>query len=69
MFQLISKPLIVAVLVAVQQPPVPQPEYQVCHEYYLKMRNIEVRSLEYVVQRNKTLEMTCGAFRRLESEE
>lgn len=68
MFQLISKPLILALLVAANQPRIPQPEDRECYAYYLKMRDIDFGTLEYVVNRNKTLELRCGAYYRAEPE-
>lgn len=74
MFHLISKPLIVALSVAFnhqlpfEEHPVTQPEYQVCHEYHLMMRDIGVGSLEGLVKRNKKLELMCGVYRPQEPE-
>lgn len=55
---------IIAAALSVAQPSIPSPQDQGCYNYYLKMRDIEFGSLEYVVKRDKKLELRCGAYRR-----
>lgn len=77
MFKLISKPLILMLLAAanlvvvnrsVVSKEIPKPEDGVCYAYYLKMRDMELGTSEYIVNRNKILEARCGAFHRKSAE-